>query len=100
MEGEKFVRISVTDTGEGFPEEQYMQLFEPFKRLVSDRRKSIEGTGIGLSIRGGGVLDGTEVLAIYLSRKTALKIGDVVILINIVIFLAAAYFLSIEAALY
>ena len=50
MEGEKFVRISVTDTGEGFPEEQYMQLFEPFKRLVSDRRKSIEGTGIGLSI--------------------------------------------------
>ncbi len=58
------------------------------------------GAGIGLSIRGGGVLDGTEVLAIYLSRKTALKIGDVVILINIVIFLAAAYFLSIEAALY
>lgn len=58
------------------------------------------GAGIGLSIRGGGVLDGTEVLAIYLSRKTALKIGDVVILINVVIFLAAAYFLSIEAALY
>ena len=54
----------------------------------------------GLSLRGGGVLDGTEVLAIYLSRKTALKIGDVVILINVVIFLAAAYFLSIEAALY
>ncbi|MDH3975754.1 MAG: response regulator [Deltaproteobacteria bacterium] len=50
MEGGKFVRICVTDTGEGFPEEQYMQLFEPFKRLVSDRRKSIEGTGIGLSI--------------------------------------------------
>ncbi|MGB5404603.1 MAG: YitT family protein [Robiginitalea sp.] len=58
------------------------------------------GAGIGLSIRGGGVLDGTEVLAIYLSRKTALKIGDVVILINVFIFLAAAYFLSIEAALY
>ena len=58
------------------------------------------GAGIGLSIRGGGVLDGTEVLAIYLSKKMGLKIGDVVILINIVIFLAAAYFLSIEAALY
>lgn len=58
------------------------------------------GAGIGLSIRGGAVLDGTEVLAIFLSRKIGLKIGDVIILINIVIFLAAAYFLSIEAALY
>ncbi|KPM32817.1 Hypothetical protein I595_1244 [Croceitalea dokdonensis DOKDO 023] len=58
------------------------------------------GAGIGLSIRGGGVLDGTEVLAIYLSRKLGVKIGDVIILINIFIFLAAAYLLSIEAALY
>ncbi|MFI8604868.1 YitT family protein [Cellulophaga sp. HaHa_2_95] len=58
------------------------------------------GAGIGLSIRGGGVLDGTEVLAIFLSRKLGTTIGDIIILINIVIFLAAAYFLSIETALY
>lgn len=58
------------------------------------------GAGIGLSIRGGAVLDGTEVLAIFLSRKVGIKIGDVIILINIVIFLAAAYLLSVEAALY
>ncbi|UII74560.1 YitT family protein [Flagellimonas sp. HMM57] len=58
------------------------------------------GAGIGLSIRGGSVLDGTEVLAIFLSKKIAVKIGDVIILVNIVIFLAAAYLLSIEAALY
>ncbi len=58
------------------------------------------GAGIGLSIRGGSVLDGTEVLAIFLSRKLGTKIGDVIIMINIVIFLAAAYLLSIEAALY
>ncbi|MBS9462405.1 YitT family protein [Flagellimonas sp. 389] len=58
------------------------------------------GAGIGLSIRGGSVLDGTEVLAIFLSKKMGAKIGDVIILINIVIFLAAAYLLSIEAALY
>lgn len=58
------------------------------------------GAGIGLSIRGGSVLDGTEVLAIFLSRKIGAKIGDVIILINILIFLAAAYLLSIEAALY
>ena len=58
------------------------------------------GAGIGLSIRGGSVLDGTEVLAIFLSKKWGAKIGDIIILINIVIFLAAAYLLSIEAALY
>ncbi|MBT8315079.1 MAG: YitT family protein, partial [Maribacter sp.] len=52
------------------------------------------------SIRGGGVLDGTEVLAIFLSRKMGSTIGDVIVLINLIIFLAAAYLLSIETALY
>lgn len=58
------------------------------------------GAGIGLSVRGGGVLDGTEVLAIFLSRKLGTTIGDIIILINIIVFLAAAYLLSIETALY
>lgn len=58
------------------------------------------GAGIGLSIRGGSVLDGTEVLAIFLSRKLGTTIGDIIILINILVFLAAAYFLSVETALY
>ena len=58
------------------------------------------GAGIGLSIRGGAVIDGTEVLAIYLSRKLSTKIGDIIIIINVFIFLAAAYMLSIESALY
>ncbi|MBT8223136.1 MAG: YitT family protein [Eudoraea sp.] len=58
------------------------------------------GAGIGLSIRGGAVLDGTEILAIFLSRKLGTKIGDIIILVNIFIFLAAAYLLSVEAALY
>lgn len=58
------------------------------------------GAGTGLSMRGGSVIDGTEVLAIYLGRKFGVSIGDVVIVINIIIFSAAAYLLSIEAALY
>ncbi|HMB61549.1 MAG TPA: YitT family protein [Eudoraea sp.] len=58
------------------------------------------GLGIGMSMRGGGVIDGTEVLAIYLGRKWHLTIGDVLLLINIVIFTAGAYLLSIEIALY
>lgn len=58
------------------------------------------GAGIGLSVRGGAVIDGTEVLAIFVSRNAGTTIGDVIIAINILIFSAAAYFLSIEAALY
>jgi len=58
------------------------------------------GAGIGLAVRGGAVIDGTEVLAIFLSRKLGTTIGDIIIVINVVIFSAAAYFLSIEIALY
>ena len=58
------------------------------------------GAGIGLSIRGGGVIDGTEILAIYLSKKTGFTIGDIILVFNILIFSVAAYLLSIETALY
>lgn len=58
------------------------------------------GSGIGLSVRGGSVIDGTEVLAIFLSRKFGTTMGDIIIGINVLIFSAAAYFLSIETALY
>jgi len=58
------------------------------------------GAGIGFAVRGGAVIDGTEVLAIFLSRKLGTTIGDVIIIINVIIFSAAAYFLGVEAALY
>lgn len=58
------------------------------------------GAGIGFSIRGGAVIDGTEVLAISLSRKFGVTIGDIIIVINAVIFFTAAYLLSVEIALY
>lgn len=58
------------------------------------------GAGIGFSVRGGAVLDGTEILAIYLSKKLGMTMGDVIIIINVIIFSAAAYLLSIEVALY
>lgn len=58
------------------------------------------GTGIGLSMRGGSVLDGTEVLAIYLSRKVGAKVSDWIVLVNVLIFSIAASILSVEQALY
>lgn len=58
------------------------------------------GLGIGLAIRGGSVIDGTEVLAVFVSRKTSLTIGDVIMIFNILIFGAAAYVFTIEISLY
>lgn len=70
------------------------------KLLISIFGGFFLGVGIGLSMRGGSVLDGTEVLAIFLSRKVGAKVSDWVILINLIIFLVAATVLSIEQALY
>ncbi|MBX7181602.1 MAG: YitT family protein [Bacteroidia bacterium] len=70
------------------------------KLLVSVFGGFFLGAGIGLSVRGGAVIDGTEVLAIFISRKLSTTIGDVIIFFNILIFSIAAYLLSVEAALY
>lgn len=59
------------------------------------------GAGIGLAIRGGAVLDGTEIAALLVSRKShLLRVGDVILIFNVFIFLAAAFFLGVESALY
>lgn len=70
------------------------------KLLISAFGGFFLGAGIGLSVRAGAVLDGTEVLAIYLSKKTGFTIGDVILIFNIFIFTAGAYILSVETALY
>ena len=59
------------------------------------------GAGIGLAIRGGAVLDGTEIAALLVSKSSnLLRVGDVILLLNVFIFSAAAFFLGIESALY
>ena len=58
------------------------------------------GACIGLSIRGGGVLDGTEIMALLVSRRFPATIGDVILVFNIFIFGVAALFLNIESVLY
>lgn len=58
------------------------------------------GAGIGLTMRGGGTMDGTEVMAITLSRNSSMSVGDIIMIVNIVIFSFAAWLLSFETALY
>lgn len=59
------------------------------------------GAGIGLAIRGGAVLDGTEIAALLVSRNShLLRVGDVILILNIFIFLTAAFFLGVESTMY
>ena len=59
------------------------------------------GAGIGLAVRGGAVLDGTEIAALLISKRShLLKVGDVILGFNIVLFLAAMSILGVEPALY
>ncbi len=58
------------------------------------------GGGVGLSVRGGSVLDGTEILALYIGRRVESSIGDLILIFNAIIFLCAAFILGIEPALY
>lgn len=59
------------------------------------------GAGIGLAIRGGAVLDGTEIAALLISKNShLLKVGDVILILNVFIFTAAAFILGVDEALY
>jgi len=70
------------------------------KLLISIFGGFFLGAGIGLAMRGGCVLDGTEIIALYINRKSVLSIGDIILIIDVFIFLVAAYVLSVESALY
>jgi uncharacterized membrane-anchored protein YitT (DUF2179 family) len=58
------------------------------------------GGGIGFAMRGGGVIDGTEVMAVSVSRKSTLTVGDFISVFNVVLFCVAALVLDVERAMY
>jgi uncharacterized membrane-anchored protein YitT (DUF2179 family) len=56
---------------------------------------------MGLAIRGGAVLDGTDIAALVISKRSHLfRVGDIILALNVVIFLAAEFFLGVDSALY
>lgn len=70
------------------------------KLLISIFGGFFLGAGIGFAMRGGAVLDGTEIVAVYANRRSSFSVGDIILIINILIFLWAAFILGVEAALY
>ncbi len=75
-------------------------VFTDDKLLISIFGGVFLGAGIGLSIRGGAVIDGAEVLAIQISRKSSLSVGDVIALFNLALFVGVAVFISPTMAMY
>jgi len=58
------------------------------------------GTGVGLVIRGGGVIDGAEVIAVFTGRRTGFSNSEIIMFINTIIFAVAAFQFGIETAMY
>lgn len=70
------------------------------KLLVSIFGGVFMGIGIGLAMRGGCALDGIEVLALYTGKRVSFTISEIILGINIIIFLIAAIQLGLPTALY
>lgn len=81
-------------------------LFIPYPQITSDKLLVsifggvFMGIGVGLAIRGGCALDGVEVLALYTGKKVSFTISEIILGINILIFLIAATMLGLPTALY
>ncbi len=58
------------------------------------------GFGVGLVIHAGGCVDGTESVALVVSKKTSFSVGQVVLCFNIIIYFIAGFIFGLDRALY
>lgn len=58
------------------------------------------GIGVGLIIKQGGCLDGTETVAMIISKKTNFSVGQIVLMFNVVIYTTAGFLYGFDRALY
>ena len=70
------------------------------KLLIAIFGGILMGSGVGLVIRGGGVIDGAEVIAVFTRRKVGFSNSEIIMLINCIIFAVAALEFGIETAMY
>lgn len=60
----------------------------------------ILGIGVGIIIRYGGSLDGTEIIAIFLNKRTSFSVGEIVMFFNLFIFAGAGFVFGWDRAMY
>jgi uncharacterized membrane-anchored protein YitT (DUF2179 family) len=58
------------------------------------------GAGIGITIKNGAVLDGSEILGIFINNRLGISIGKVILLFNIILFSITAFLISVEVSMY
>ncbi|MFN4762975.1 YitT family protein [Gillisia sp. Q332] len=58
------------------------------------------GLGIGLVIRGGGVIDGLEIIAHYTNKRIGFSTGEIIMTFNTLLFIGAAFEFGLETAMY
>ncbi|WP_019638609.1 YitT family protein [Paenibacillus fonticola] len=58
------------------------------------------GLGVGLVLRVGGTTDGAEIVAILISKKVNISVGQIILIINVVIFIVAGFLLGWDSAMY
>ncbi len=77
--------------------------FEPVtddKLLIAIFGGLFLGSGIGLTVKNGAVLDGSEILGIFINERYGISIGKVILVFNVILFSVTAALLSIEVAMY
>ena len=57
------------------------------------------GAGVGLVLRGGACIDGTELVALMISRKSNISTGTVILIFNLIIFTVASFLFGVDRAL-
>ncbi|CAG7646560.1 hypothetical protein PAESOLCIP111_05191 [Paenibacillus solanacearum] len=81
-------------------------LLHPVKPLTIDPLLAavfggiILGVGVGMVIRSGGSLDGTEIVAILFSKKSPFSVGEVVMFFNLFILASAGFVFGWDHAMY
>jgi uncharacterized membrane-anchored protein YitT (DUF2179 family) len=78
----------------------HLQPFTTDKLLIAIFGGILIGTGVGLVIRSGGVLDGAEVIAVFTRRKVGISNSEVIMIFNTFIFAGAAFHFGLETAMY
>ena len=84
----------------------FLAVFEHLKAFTDETLLAvcfggvILGAGVGLVIRGGGCLDGTESVAILLNKKVNTPVGTVVLIFNVIIYIVAGFLFGWDRAMY
>ena len=81
----------------------FFEIFNPFTEeilLATVFGGALLGIGVGLVIRFGGCVDGTESVAIVISKKTNFSVGQIVLIFNLIIYLVAGFIFGFDRAMY